>query len=201
MQLSTALQHQTHTEQYIQAGPMHIKHFIKASLTHTNMHTNFGPTTAPTTTTRRLLRARRQGGRQNARRRTARTRSLRELERLLRKRHSLRSWRSLRERHSLRSDDKAEDEKPAVHAPEVATARSPLLTAARLNTMVSVAHADKARSLVSLARGPAEAEKPQQQTKPTTKKPCRTHTKSTGSESFPDHAVPTSDSTLARANP
>ena len=39
--------------------------------------------------------------------------------------------------------------------------------------MVSVARADKARSLVSLARGPAEAEKPQQQTKQTKHKEAR----------------------------
>ena len=76
--------------------------------------------------------------------------------------------------------------------------------------MVSVARADKARSLVSLARGPAEAEKQLQQTKQTTKTPYRTHAKSTGSESFPDHARRTSLSSRwlamatcspARANP
>ena len=79
----------------------------------------------------------------------------------------------------------------------------PMLTEAHLNTMVSVARAGEARSLVSLARGPAEAEKPQQQTKQTTKTPYRTHAKSTGSESFPDHARRTSESTrwLAMASP
>ena len=66
---------------------------------------------------------------------------------------------------------------PPDHTPEGATARSPLLTAAHLNTMVSVARAGKARSLVSLARGPAEAEKPQHgKQKHTAKKKPAKHT-------------------------
>ena len=71
---------------------------------------------------------------------------------------------------------------PARRTPEVASARSPLLTEARLNTTVSVARAGKARSLVSPARGPAEAETPQRsiqkqdaKTKLTTA--CRTRTR------------------------
>ena len=57
-----------------------------------------------------------------------------------------------------------------------------MLTEARLNTTVSVARAGEARSLVSLARGPAEAETPQRsmqkqdaKKKLTTK--CRTQTR------------------------
>ena len=63
-----------------------------------------------------------------------------------------------------------------------------MLTAARLNMMVSVARADKARGLISLARGPAEAEKPQQQTKQTTKEARQTHANTTGSGCFLDSA-------------
>ena len=73
-----------------------------------------------------------------------------------------RSWRSLRSRLSLRSSiDQTRKGQPARQPPEVASARSPLLTEAHLNTTVSVARAGKARSLVSPARGPAEAETPQ----------------------------------------
>ena len=76
-----------------------------------------------------------------------------------------RSWRSLRSRLSLRSSiDQTRKGQPARQPPEVASARSPLLTEAHLNTTVSVARAGKARSLVSPARGPAEAETPQRNT-------------------------------------
>ena len=76
-----------------------------------------------------------------------------------------RSRRSLRSRLSLRSSiDQTRKGQPARRAPEVASARSPLLTEAHLNTTVSVARAGKARSLVSPARGPAEAETPQRNT-------------------------------------
>ena len=54
----------------------------------------------------------------------------------------------------------------------------PMLTEAHLNTMVSVARAGEARSLVSLARGPAEAETPQRSTQKqiAKKKPTRRRT-------------------------
>ena len=53
-----------------------------------------------------------------------------------------------------------------------------MLTEAHLNTTVSVARAGEARSLVSLARVSAEAEKPQRSKQKHTakKKPARRHT-------------------------
>ena len=71
---------------------------------------------------------------------------------------------------------RADSTPPPDHAPEVASACSPLLTEARLNTTVSVARAGEARSLVSLARGPAEAETPQRSMqKQDAKKKLTTH--------------------------
>ena len=74
-----------------------------------------------------------------------------------------------------------EEGQPARRTPEGASARSPLLTEARLNTTVSVARAGKARSLVSPARGPAEAETPQRRVR---KQDAKT-------KITPQHAAPT----------
>ena len=97
-----------------------------------------------------------------------------------------RSRRSLRSRLSLRSSiDQTRKGQPARQPPEVASARSPLLTEARLNTTVSVARAGKARSLVSPARGPAEAEAPQRRSqKQDAKTTARTAARRTNTEEW-----------------
>ena len=60
-----------------------------------------------------------------------------------------------------------------------------MLTEARLNTTVSVARAGKARSLVSPARGPAEAEAPQRRLqKQDAKTTARTAARRTNTEEW-----------------
>ena len=93
---------------------MHIKHCIKASLTHTNICTSTcdQPPRPPRRRGACCAREDKEADETpaDAQHGLARCASS---ERSLRERHSLRSWRSLRERPSLHSDDKAHDEKLA----------------------------------------------------------------------------------------